>query len=279
MSWLAAPLEYGFFVRALLAAAVVGGLCGAVGTFVVLRRMSYIGHGLSHSVLGGVAVALALGQHRSWGAIGATLGSALLIDRIARRRGLYVDAAIGIVTTALFAFGLAVLSLADGLVVNLEALLFGNVLGVGRADIVLVLVAAAAAAFAVFALYKPLLFTTFDPEVAAVQGVRAGAVELVLNLLVAAVVVVGVQVLGVTLIAAAVVVPAATARLLTGSFGRLLVGATALGALTGVTGLYASYHADVPSGAAIVLLGAAVFVVVALATALRARPWTRDSRA
>lgn len=270
-AWLAEPFAYGFFGRALAAAVFVGALCGALGVFVVLRRMSYIGHGLAHSVLGGVAVALVFDVNVYAGAAAATVLSALLIDLISRRRGVEADAAIGIVTTAMFALGFAVISLSRTLRVNTESLLFGNVLAVDAIDLTLAAAVGAAFTLALFAFYKPLVFVTFDRDVAAVQGVRAGVVDLLFNLLTAAVIVVSVKVLGVTLVAAAVVIPAALARLLTRAFGRTLALAAAVGVLASVAGLYVSYYVRIPSGAAIVLVDAGLFGVAAAASAAAAR--------
>lgn len=276
MDWLTEPLAYRFFQRALLAGVAVGAMCGALSTFVVQRRMSSIGHGLAHSVLGGVGIALALGFHEYLGAAAATLVSAVLIDRIGRRRGLHLDAAIWIVTTSLFALGVIVVSRYAGVGVSTEALLFGDVLGVGAGD--LWLVAAVGAVFAgLLALqWKSLVFVTFDREVAAAQGVRAEAVDALLNLMIAAVVVASVRVLGVLLIAAAVVVPAALGRLVTASFNRLVALATAVGAGAAVVGLYASFYLQAPSGSTIVLTAtlafAATFVVTSLTARRAARP-------
>ena len=264
--WVTVPLEYTFFTRALIAGAVVGAMSGALSTFVVLRRMSYIGHGLAHSVLGGVAVGLALGVDLYVGAIAATVLSALLIDAVARQRGLHADAAIGIVTTSIFAIGVAVLALVPTRL-NVEAVLFGNLLGVDRTDLRVAVAVAAGFALVLFLAYKPLVFTTFDAEVARVHGVRAGGVELLFSLVTAAVVVASVRVLGVLLIAAAVVIPGATARLVTRSIHRMLLVSTALGVGAAVAGLYISFHLDVPSGPAIVLTGATVFALVAMVTA------------
>jgi ABC-type Mn2+/Zn2+ transport system permease subunit len=276
IGWLAEPFAYGFFARAMLAGVLIGAMCGALSVFIVLRRMSYIGHGLAHSVLGGVAVGVALGYDLYVGAVGATLLSALLIDRVTRRRGLHADASIGIVTTAIFAAGVAVLSVLP-VRVNVEAVLFGNILGVTHADLWVAGAVGAAFAGLLFTTYKPLVFATFDPEVAAVQGVRTGPVEVLFNLMTAAVVVASVRVLGVLLIAAAVVIPAALARLVTHSFGRLLALATVVGVLASVTGLYGSYYVNVPSGPTIVLTGATLFTLVFAATAVTAR--TRLQRA
>lgn len=280
MSWLTDPLAYAFFARALAAGVIVGAMCGAVSMFVVLRRISYIGHGLSHSVLGGVAAALALGIDVYLGAAAATVVSAALIHRVARRPGLHADAAIGIVTTAMFALGVLVVSLTRGGRVNTEALLFGNVLGVTATDLAVVIAAAAVFTLLLFCFAKPLLLVTFDPAVAPAHGVRAGAVEALFHLLVAGVIVVSVRVLGVLLIAAAVVLPAALARLIAASLWRVLIIATTVGAVSSVVGLYLSYHVNAPSGATIVLTAAALFTLAAVATATQAR-WraVRHSRA
>lgn len=260
MTLLTEPLTYAFFVRALTAGILVGAACGALSTLVVLRRMSYIGHGLAHAVLGGVGVGVAFGVDLYVGAVAATGLAAVLIDRVGRRRGLHADAAIGIVTTAIFAAGVAALTLTPT-PVNIEALLFGNILGVDRTDLLVAATVVAASALVLGLQYKRLVAVTFDPVVARVHGVAADRYELLINLLVAGVVVVSVRVLGILLIAAAVVIPAATARNLLRTFGTILVAATALGVVAAVGGLYGSYHFDLPSGPAIVLTGAAFYAV------------------
>jgi ABC-type Mn2+/Zn2+ transport system permease subunit len=269
-SFLLDPFAYAFFGRAMLAGVIVGAMCGALSSFVVLRRMSYIGHGLAHAVLGGVGVGVAFGVDLYVGASAATVLSAVLIDRIARRPGLHADAAIGIVTTAIFAVGVATLSVVPTRV-NLESLLFGNILGVDRVDLLVAAGIGLVFLAILFTLSKVLVLTTFDPEVAAVHGVRTARVELVFSLVTAAVVVASVRVLGVLLIAAAVVIPGATARLVSRSFGRMLATAVAIGVGSSVVGLYASFHVNVPSGPTIVLAGSAVFALVFVATAARDR--------
>jgi ABC-type Mn2+/Zn2+ transport system permease subunit len=278
VSVLTEPLTYAFFTRALLAAALVGAACGALSTFVVLRRMSYIGHGLAHSVLGGVAVGAALGYGIYPGAVVATLVSAVLIDRVARRRGLHADAAIGTVTTAMFAVGIVAVSVTSTPGVNTEAILFGNVLGVTSVDLWLATAVAAGLAGVLFLAYKPLLFVTFDAEVAGTSGIPAARVELLITLLTAAVVIASVRVLGVLLVAAAVVVPGSLARLVTRSFPVMLGVATAVGTAAGIVGLYASFHLDVPSGASIVLAATAMFAVTLAATAVVGRTAVRRAR-
>jgi ABC-type Mn2+/Zn2+ transport system permease subunit len=182
------------------------------------------------------------------------------------------------VTTAIFAIGIATLSIVPTRV-NLEALLFGNILGVDSTDLAVAATIGLVFAGVLVLLYKRLVLTTFDPEVAAVHGVRTGMIELAFSLVTAAVVVASVRVLGVLLIAAAVVVPAASARLLTRSFGAMLVVATGIGLGSSVVGLYASFHVNVPSGPTIVLAGSIVFLAAFVATAVRDRAALARTRA
>lgn len=277
MRWLTEPLAYAFFTRALLASVLVGSMCGAVSVFVLLRRASYVGHGLAHSVLGGVAVGLALGVDVYLGAAAAAVISAVSINRVARLPGVPLDAAIGVVTTAMFALGVVVVTATRTGRVSTEALLFGNVLAVRWPDVWLLAFAAAATAAVLWRSGKRLLLATLDPQVAGVQGVALRRSELLLDLLVAAVIVASVRVLGVLLIAAAVVVPAATARVMTGSIGGLFAVAIGAGTLAGLIGLYGSYVFDAPSGAAIVLAATGLFGLALAARLVSGRD--RDSRA
>jgi ABC-type Mn2+/Zn2+ transport system permease subunit len=261
------PLTYVFFRRALLASFLVGALCGLVGVYIVLRRMSYIGHGLSHAVFGGAVISYLMQVNFYLGAGLWGVASALLINEVAQRRKLGADAAIGIVTTASFAVGVAGISRQRRFTRNFEAALFGNVLGITPADLWLIAGVAIASILGILILYKPLLFSTFDEEVAEVYGVPTHWVNAVFALILAAVIIVSMQVMGVTLIAAALVIPASAARLLTDRFGPLLWLATILGAGVSVLGMYASYYLDLASGATIVLIGTAIFLVAWLISA------------
>ena len=272
------PFAYAFFGRAIVAGVLVGALCGALSVPIVLKRMSYVGHGLAHSVIGGVAVGVALGADLYVGAVVATVLSAVLIDRVAARRGLHHDAAIGIVTTAAFALGIAVLAVVPTRL-NIEAILFGNILGVDARDLIVTGLVGLVATAVLFVTYKRLVLVVFDPEVAAVHGVRVRRIELLLNLLTAAVVVASVRVLGALLIAAAVVLPAAGARLVTRSFAGLVATAVALGTAASILGLYTSYHLDVPSGPAIVLVGTLGFLVAYIGSGTAARRARRTPHA
>jgi len=265
------PFEFEFFVNGLVASVLAGALCGLVGTYIVLRGMSYIGHGLSHATYGGFFAAGLAGVNVVLGAGLWGFACALLISRVSRKRGIGSDAAIGVITTASFALGVALLKRYGSRGVDdPEALLFGQILGVSTADIIRLGVVMVAAAVLVFCCYRPLLFTTFDPEVAAASGVPVGRMDALLSLLLAATVLTTMHVLGVTLVAATVVIPPVAARMLTDSFGRMLFLSTGLGAACGGVGMILSYHWDIPSGPMIVLVGAALFGVVYALSGLRA---------
>ena len=265
------PFRFEFFRHGLLVATVAGALCGLVGTFVVLRRMSYIGHGLSHAVFGGAAVAAVVGVDFFLGAGAWGIASALLIGRVARRGVIGSDAAIGVVTTASFALGLALFGLYGQARQSTEALLFGSILGVDETDIAVVVGVTVATVLVVALGYRPLLFSTFDPEVAAVSGLRVDRLDALLMVVLAVAILATTQVLGVVLVAATLVIPATVARMLTNRFARMLWLSTVIGAACGFVGMVASYHLDISSGAAVVLVGAALFTVVFAATGARGR--------
>lgn len=269
VAFLLDPFRYEFFVRGLIAATVVGGLCGMIGTFVVLRRMSYIGHGLSHSVFGGAVVSYVMSWNFYLGAGLWGFLSAVLINWTARKRQIGGDAAIGIVTTASFAVGVAIISKARRFTKNFDAALFGNVLGVQPEDVYVVIGVTLLVALVVFFAYRQLLFMTFDREVAPLYGVPDRWIDALLSLILAATVIASMQILGVTMIAAIIVIPAVTARLLTDSFGRMVLSATLIGTVCGLVGMLLSYYLDVASGATVVLTAAALFLVVLTSTSAR----------
>lgn len=258
MSYFTEPFQYDFFARALIVTLAIGALAGALGPFVMVRRMAYIGQGMSQSVLGGVAVGVTMGIDLYLGAATAALLSAALIYAV-RDRGLPVDTAIGIVASSMFAVGVAVVSSSRDRRLNTSNLLFGNVLGVDTEDIVVVLVVTLVAAVVLWRNYKPMLAATHNFAVARAHGVRARTMEIVFNALLAMVVVTALRVLGVLLVAATLLIPAATAASTLRSFGQIVVGSIVLGVAFSLIGLFLSFHRNIASGPAIVLVGAAVF--------------------
>jgi ABC-type Mn2+/Zn2+ transport system permease subunit len=260
MSTLLEPFGYEFFVRALIVATLTGALCGLIGTYVVLRGMSYIGHGLSHAIFGGAVASSLLSVNVVLGAGVWGLVAAAFINQVARRRSVGADAAIGVVTSASFAVGIVLISQSRS-PVDFEALLWGEVLAVAPSDVWVVAGVAVAAAAFVFLGYRQLLFTTFDPEVAEVSGVRTARYDLLLAVILTLTIAATMNVIGVTMIAAMLVIPAVIGRLLSDSFGRMLGISIAVGTACGFAGVYGSYYLDWASGATVVLAAGLVFVV------------------
>ncbi len=271
MDILLEPFRYAFFRHGIVVAALAGALCGLVGVYVVLRGMSYIGHGLSHAIFGGAVASYVLDVNFYLGAGVFGVVAALLVGTVARRRSIGADAAIGVVTNASFAVGIVLISVARGFTRNFEAALFGNVLGVTAGDVAVVAAVAVFAAAVVFFRYRQLLFSTFDPEVAEVSGVNTARADLLLAVTLAATITATMNVVGVTMIAAVLVIPPVIARLLTDSFGRMLAISVAVGTLSGSVGVYASYYLDWSSGGSVVLTAAVLFVGAFLISGARAR--------
>ena len=256
------PYGFQFFQHGIIVATIAGALCGLLGVFVVLRGMSYIGHGLSHAVFGGAAASAVIGINFFIGAGIWGIVSGVLIARVARRRVLGADAAIGVVTTASFALGLALMNRYGQASKSIEAVLFGSVLGVKVADIVAVSLVAIFALAVIVVWYRKLLFSTFDPDVAQVSGVNVSVVEVVLLSLLSLTILVTMRVIGTLLISALLVIPAAAARMTTNSFSKLLWISPLIGAVTCFVGMNLSYHLDTSASATIILLDALVFIVV-----------------
>ena len=259
---LTTPFRYQFFNNGIIVATIAGALCGLLGVFVVLRGMSYIGHGLSHAVFGGAAASAVMNVNYFVGAGVWGIASGVIIGRIARRRLIGADAAIGVVTTASFALGLALLNRYGQAKKSIEAVLFGSVLGVKTIDIVAVSAVAVLSVVIIVALYRAFLFATFDPEVAQVSGVRVAWIEALLMGLLSLTILVTMRVIGTLLISALLVIPASIARMLTNSFARMLWISPIIGASTCFVGMNLSYFLDTSASATIILLDALVFVVV-----------------
>jgi manganese/iron transport system permease protein/iron/zinc/copper transport system permease protein len=263
MTTLLEPFAYAFFQKGLVVAGFSGALLGLIGVFIVLRGMSYIGHGLSHSIFGGFA-AMQLFAAKFY-ALGAGLwgiASALAITAVTKRSKVGADAAIGVITIASFALGVALFSKFGTSGPSFENALFGSILGITNGQIVGLIVVSVVTSLFVFLRYRALLFSSFDPDVANVSGVNVGRIEAALMVVLSLAILATLTVIGVTLVAAMLVIPAVIARMLTNSFSRMLVYSTVIGLFCGIVGMYASYFADVPSGTMIVLVGASLFIIV-----------------
>ena len=271
MDTLLEPFAYDFFVRGVVVATIAGGLCGLIGVYVILRGMSYIGHVLSHAIFGGFAASSVVGISYVLGAGIWGFASALAINRASRAHRIGADAAIGVITTASFALGVALLTVFGNRGPSFDAALFGSIIGLSDSDVWTLVAVAVLTLAVVTTRYRALLFATFDPEVADVSGVRVARTDALLMLVLSLAILATLTFIGVTLVAATLVIPAVVARMLTHRFATMLWLSTAIGATCGLVGMNLSYHLDVPSGTTIVLTGASVFVVVLSITGGRAR--------
>ena len=276
------PFRLPYMQRALLEVLLLGALAGVVGVFVVLRRLAFVSDALTHTIFPGVVIAHLLDRSLLLGALAFGVLTAVLLTGItssSRRVG--ADAALAILLTSFFSLGVVLVSRTRTYTADLTVFLFGRVLAVDRADLLQTLALAAVVAGTLWALRKELVLRAFDPDGAAAMGYRTAALDLVLNLLIALVVVAAVKAVGTVLVVALIVVPAAAARLLADRVATTAVLAGALGALGGWLGLAASYEVSVDhgvrlaAGATIVVVLVVGFALAAAATPLRRRLTTR----
>ena len=255
------PLAFSFFIRALIASMMVGVVCAVVGTYVVLRGVAFIGDAIAHAAFPGVVAAFLLSIPFYIGATVAAVGTALAIGWVTKRAGIRQDTAIGVLFAGTFAFGVFLFSTINGYVADLFSFLLGNVLAIGPGDLVALLVLGLVVLAIVGLLWKELLYATFDPLGAAASGIRVARLEYMFLALVALTIVVSLQAVGIILVVAMLVTPAATAQMLTVRFTRLMLLAALFGIASSVVGLYLSYWLDVASGATIVLVQTAMFLL------------------
>lgn len=255
-------LHMPFMQRALVAGCLVGFLASYFGAFVVQRRLSFLGAGLAHAAFGGVALGLLLQTEPLWIAVPFTVIVALGIDVIRMRTDLAGDTAIGIVFAVAVALGIVFLSLRDEYSADAFAYLFGSILAVTEADL-WVTAAVALVVIALFPLWSRWAYATFDPELSKADGIHVPRDDVILSVLLAVTVVVAVKVVGILLVAAFLVIPAAAARLMSTTFIRMTIVAVITGVVSAVAGLMCSYWLDIPSGATIILVQAAIFCLTA----------------
>lgn len=261
----------GFLSRALLISLIVAIVCGVVGTHVVLRGMAFIGDAVAHAVFPGLAVAFALQFSVLLGGAVAGVVVAELIAVFSQRRRVKEDTVIGIFFAASFALGLVIIARVEGYTASLTSVLFGSITGVADGDILVAAIVGTAVIALLLALTPQLTAVALDRETARAMNLPVLLLDLVLYLAVTAAVVISVSTIGNILVLALLITPAATARLLTDRLPAMMALSAALGALGSLLGLYLSWAADLPTGAAIVLTVTAAFLAVWLSL-VRSRP-------
>lgn len=262
------PFQYEFFLHGVIVAILVGAINGILGIYIILRGMSYIGHALSHSIFGGVMVSYLINLNLYIGATIWGIASSIIMNEISKRNNIKLDAIINIISSTGFAIGVFLLSIRKSFIINFEALLFGNILGIRDIDLFMIIIISIISFIFFFLFNKVMLFTIFDKESAKVYGIRTDIVEFIFSIIIAIVVIASIYVIGVTLLAAAITAPAISARLLTKSLSKMIFFSIIIGASTSFIGMYVSFIFNSSSGATIVLLDVLVFALVLLSSFL-----------
>lgn len=251
--------QYAFMVRALVAGVTIAVIAPLIGNFLVIRRYSLIADTLSHIALAGIGIGLLLGTSPLPVTIVTTILAALLIEWLRSRRKLPAEAVLAMFLPGGLALSVVLISLANGFNTNLFSYLFGSITTVRPEELWLILGLGAAVLTTVFALYRQLLYTSFDEESARVSGLPIGLVNAALITLTAITVTLSMRVVGILLIGALMVVPAVTAMQVARSFRQSMVFSVGFALVAVVVGLLAAYYLNLPAGATIVLLSLVIF--------------------
>jgi len=258
-----------FMLRALVAGVLVAVACAVIGTFVVLRGLAFIGDALAHGVLPGIAAAILLGLP---GMLGAAVGAIVMIGGVTlvtNRSRLSSDTAIGLLFVAMLALGVVMVSASDAFQGDLMAILFGQILGTGTEQLIVMTIATVVVVVIAIVASRPFLLLSFDPEQADVAGFPSSRYHALMMLLVALTVVVAFQTVGTLLVFGMLLAPAATGALLANRLSSMMAIGIVVGSLSTYLGLLASYWYDVAASATIVLVAVGIFFIVLLLTNLR----------
>lgn len=260
VEWFTVPMQFEFVQRALLVSVVAGVVCAVLSCWMTLVGWSLMGDAVSHAVLPGVVLSYMFGMPFALGALVFGAGSVALIGVVNRTSRVKEDAVIGVVFTAMFALGLVLISRVPSQT-DLTHILFGNVLGVSDGDILQVLLLAGVVLAVVLFKHRDLTMYAFDPVHAHAIGINPRLLETLLLGLLSVTVVVALQAVGIILVVAMVIIPGATAYLLTDRFERMLVISAAVAFVAAVVGVFTSFHLNVSTGGCIVLAQASAFTL------------------
>ena len=258
------PFQYEFFIKGIIVSVLLGGICGLAGVYIILRGLSYVGHGLSHAAFGGAIVGNIVGMNYYIGAIIWSYLASFVIYEISRRNKIKPDAAIGLVTTAIFAFGVLLVSMTNRYTRNFESLLFGNILAITEQDLYIIVSVTILSGAFFFLLHKRLVFSFFDNESAKISGIKTSYIELLFSFVLATIIIVSMSSIGVTLLASVIVGPAISARMLSNNFSNVVFLSIIIGSVASFSGMYASFFLDSSSGPTIVMFVTLGFGITAL---------------
>ncbi|WFU04069.1 zinc ABC transporter permease subunit ZnuB [Rhizobium sp. CB3171] len=259
-----------FFLRALIAGVGLALTTGPLGCFIIWRRMAYFGDTISHSALLGVALSLLFQLNLTLSVFAVAAAVSILLLFLQRRQALSADALLGILSHATLAIGLVIVAFMSWVRIDLIAFLFGDILAVNRSDIALIWGGGILVLAAIAWLWRPLLASTVNPELAEAEGLQPERAKLFFMLLMAVVIAIAMKIVGILLITALLIIPAATARRFAATPEMMAVFASLIGAVAVVGGLFGSLRYDTPSGPSIVVAALVLFIISLLPLARRA---------
>lgn len=258
-----------FFVRAIVAGVGVALIAGPLGCFIVWRRMAYFGDTMAHSALLGVALSLLMEVDLTLSVFAVAAMVSLLLLVLQRRQALSADALLGILSHSTLALGLVLVAFMYWVRVDLTAYLFGDILAVTRADIALIWGGGVLALAVLAAVWRPLLASTVNHELAEAEGLNPARARLVLMLLMALTIAIAMKVVGILLITSLLIIPAATARRHAATPEAMALHAALIGAVAVTGGLFGSLRFDTPSGPSIVVAALILFLFSLLPLSFR----------
>jgi len=270
--------QYGFMVRALIGAGIVGALAPALGMFLVLRRLSLIADTLSHVALAGVAIGMLTRTHPPFIALVVTAGAAVGIEQLRMRRLLPGDAAMAVFLYAALAVAVVIIGLADGFDADLFGYLFGSVLSTSNTDLWLLAGLLVVVALFVGTFYSELAQSSFDADLARINGVPVNVVNLGLAVLTAVTITLAMRIVGVLLIGALIVIPVLVSLRIATGLRTSIVLAIATGVATAFGGLVVAFYADLAGGGAVVLSSIGLLMLAELWARIRRRSHRRGER-
>ncbi|MBF0273749.1 MAG: metal ABC transporter permease [Nitrospinae bacterium] len=260
MSFVDALVHYSFLQNAFIAGILVSAVCSILSVYIVFKKMAFIGQGISHSAFGGVAAGIYFfgsGEESVFYVQGLTLlfcvGVALMIGWMSRKHLVSEDSAIGIFFVASMAIGIVFISLRQEYTNDIFNYLFGNILAVSLHDIWLICALTTIVLLTVWGLFKEFKFYCFDEEIAEVYGIPTSFLHYLLLVLIAVTIIISIKAIGIILVSAFLVIPAASARLLSRNYSKIFLLSFILGQLSNIVGLWISFQWEIPSGASVVL--------------------------
>ena len=266
-------MAYGFMQRALLASIVIGILCSAIGVFVVLKGLSFIGAGTAHAAFAGVALAFLLNLNPMGMAVLFGLMTVWIVGLLVEKGRMKLDVSIGIFYTSTMAMAILFIGFMKGYNAELYGYLFGSILSVTPSDLKTITGLGLAVLVALFLFHKELQFIAFDQEMAEASGIPARNLFFLLVSLIALTIVISLKAVGAVLVYAMILIPAATAYQLTHSMKGMMFISVLLGVFSSISGMFLSFALDIPSGATIVLFAAAIFFLAVLFSPKRRKAW------